>query len=145
MQQLTSRQWTHQHGKVLLAVALDPEMVGERIAEAREARGWTQLDFALEAGVSPSSVQRWEAGKLPPVRRLLRLAELLEVEAEVLIEPRGAVERDDQLVRLLKEEREQAEVGRRALARSLKAIHDDLRRIEARLPQEVQPSREVRP
>lgn len=46
------------------------------------------------------------------------------------------------LLHRLDEERDQAERGRRALARSLKAIHDDLRRIEARLPAEVQPAQE---
>lgn len=76
-----------QRAKLLLAVALDPREVGKRIAQAREGKGWTQLTFALEADVSPSSVQRWESGKLPPVRELLRVAELLEVDPETLVEP----------------------------------------------------------
>jgi transcriptional regulator with XRE-family HTH domain len=49
--------------------------------------GWTQLAFALEADVSPSTVTRWESGKLPPVRELMRIAELLGVSPEELVEP----------------------------------------------------------
>jgi transcriptional regulator with XRE-family HTH domain len=72
---------------LLLAVSLAPREIGERIRLARERKGWTQLNFAIEAGVSPSSVQRWEAGKLPRVRRLMELAELLDVEVSEFIEP----------------------------------------------------------
>lgn len=94
-------QFTAAHGKLLLAVALTPKEVGERIKLAREAKGWTQLEMAIEGHVSPSSVTRWESGKLPPVRELMRIAGLLGVEPEVLVEeiPSIAV-REDRLVRL---------------------------------------------
>jgi transcriptional regulator with XRE-family HTH domain len=59
--------------------------IGRKIAEARRRKGWTQLQFALEANVSPSSVQRWEAGRLPSVRELVRIANLLNVPAEELL------------------------------------------------------------
>jgi transcriptional regulator with XRE-family HTH domain len=36
------------------------------------------LEFALKAHVSPSAVTRWESGKLPPVRELMRIADLLD-------------------------------------------------------------------
>jgi transcriptional regulator with XRE-family HTH domain len=81
------RHFSTQHSRLLLAVSLDPREVGRRIAGARDAKGWTQLAFALAADVSPSTIQRWEAGKLPPVRELLRVAELLEVEPDTLVEP----------------------------------------------------------
>lgn len=77
-------------GTLLLAVSLEPREIGKRIAKAREKRGWTQLAFALEANVSPSTVQRWESGKLPPVRELMRVADLLGVEAEELVEPEAS-------------------------------------------------------
>jgi DNA-binding XRE family transcriptional regulator len=54
------------HGTLLLAVSLEPREIGQRIRLARERKGWTQLAFALEADVSPSTVQRWEGGKLSP-------------------------------------------------------------------------------
>jgi transcriptional regulator with XRE-family HTH domain len=81
-------QFTNNHGRLLLTVAMDPREVGRRIKEARERRGWTQLYFATEvASVSPSSVARWESGKLPPIRELMRLADLLDVPVEELVEP----------------------------------------------------------
>jgi transcriptional regulator with XRE-family HTH domain len=75
------------YGSVLLAVAIAPEEIGEKIKAARKRRHWTQLAFALEAHVSPSSVARWEAGGLPPVRELIRIAEVLGIPAEQLVEP----------------------------------------------------------
>lgn len=73
--------------RLLLAVALDPREIGQRIKAARERAGETQLSFALRSNVSPSTVARWEQGKLPPVRELMRIAELLDVPAEFLMEP----------------------------------------------------------
>ena len=80
-------------------MALDAQSVGRRIQDARVAKGWTQIEFAAAANVSPSSVQRWESGKLPPVRELLRVAELLEVEAETLVEPPAEGRPQDALLR----------------------------------------------
>jgi transcriptional regulator with XRE-family HTH domain len=75
------------YGRLLLAVStIDPKEIGKRIAAARGRKGWTQLTFAAEANVSPSSIQRWEAGRLPPVRELIRLAGLLEIDPEQLVE-----------------------------------------------------------
>jgi transcriptional regulator with XRE-family HTH domain len=90
----TSTQNARSFSTLLLAVSLAPREIGERIRLARERKGWTQLNFAIEAGVSPSSVQRWEAGKLPRVRRLMELAELLDVEVSEFIEP--VSERDEE-------------------------------------------------
>lgn len=95
---IADRQWTPTHATLLLAVAMEPKEIGQRIKAARNARDWTQLQMALEANVSPSSIQRWESGHLPPVRELMRIAELLDVDPEQLVElaPTGG----DQLVRL---------------------------------------------
>lgn len=94
-------QFTATHGKLLLAVALTPKEVGERIKRAREAKGWTQLELALEAHVSPSSVTRWESGKLPPVRELMRISMILEVAPEDLVEEIPSIGvREDRLVHL---------------------------------------------
>lgn len=80
-------QWSTVQGTLLLAVSLAPEQIGERIAAARKKKGWTQLQFALEANVSPSSITRWEGGKLPPIRELIRIADVLGVEPEEFVEP----------------------------------------------------------
>lgn len=78
--------WTATHGKLLLAVAIDPKEVGRRIQAARKARRLTQLTMALELNVSPSAVAKWEAGKLPPVTELIRVAEHLEIDPGTLVE-----------------------------------------------------------
>lgn len=83
----TTTRWTPPRGKLLLAVAMEPHEIGQRIAEARTRKGWTQMAFALQANVSMSTVTRWEGGKLPPVRELIRIAGILEVEPESLVEP----------------------------------------------------------
>ncbi len=79
-------QFTATHGKLLLVMSLDPKEIGRRIKTARESRGWTQMDLALQANVSMSTITRWEAGKLPPVRELVRLSGVLEVEPDYLVE-----------------------------------------------------------
>lgn len=73
-------------GSMLLAVTIEPEEVGRRIAAARTRKGWTQEVFARRASVSVSSVQRWEAGQLPPTREMFRLAPILGVLIQELVE-----------------------------------------------------------
>lgn len=75
--------------KLLLLMSLDSAGIGRRIAEMRETNGWTQLELAYKANVSPSTVYRWESGKLPAVRELIRIAEVLGVEATYLLEGEG--------------------------------------------------------
>jgi transcriptional regulator with XRE-family HTH domain len=87
MSSIAATQFPRKQGKLLLAVALVPKEVGRRIARARDRKGWTQFTFAQEASISPSTVARWEAGKLPPVRELMRVADLLEVPVDELVEP----------------------------------------------------------
>jgi len=50
--------------------------------------GWTQQQFAWEAHVSMSTVQRWEGGRLPPLNELTRIAGLLGIPFDELVEPR---------------------------------------------------------
>jgi len=88
-------------------MTLDPKEVGRRIAAARDAKGWTQLAFALAADVSPSTIQRWEGGKLPPVRELLRIADLLELEADLLVTPVAGTDGASISSRLAEIERQQ--------------------------------------
>lgn len=85
----------------MLVMALEPEEVGLRIRAAREAKLWKQLDFALKAGVSVSTVYRWEHGNLPDVRELMRIADLLDVATAHLVEDVPSISiGEDQLVRL---------------------------------------------
>jgi transcriptional regulator with XRE-family HTH domain len=66
-------------------VTTDPHEIGRRIKAARIARGWTQLHFALQANVSPSSIARWEQGRLPPIVELNRISQVLGVPAGTLV------------------------------------------------------------
>ncbi len=60
--------------------------VGRRVAELRVARGWTQEQFAERARLDPRDFQKIEAGGLPlTLRRLLRLANTLEVDPQELL------------------------------------------------------------
>ena len=86
MSHIAATQWTATRGRLLLVATVDPREIGRRIKLAREKKTWTQLTFALEANVSPSTITRWESGKLPPIRELIRVAGLLGVEPDYLVE-----------------------------------------------------------
>ena len=127
-------------GGTILRVGLSPEGVGARIVAARETKRWSQLDLALALGVSPSTIYRWEKGRLPSVADLMRLADILGLDVGELTEsPQRRVELDDlhrstEDVRLLlAEARDEAERGREALLVSLESIDARLSRIEQRL------------
>lgn len=54
--------------------------IGKRIAFLRENKGWNQSELAREMGVTPQSVQAWEAGKnVPRQQKMKKLAGLLGV------------------------------------------------------------------
>src|SRR3954465_10385927 len=60
--------------------------IGGRIARARKERGLTQEELAAAIGVSPRSIQGYEAGKVVPYRRLSQLAEVTNRELGWLLE-----------------------------------------------------------
>jgi transcriptional regulator with XRE-family HTH domain len=80
---------------------MEPKEIGRRIQAARKRKHWTQLEFAHEAAISPSSVARWERGQLPSVRELIRVAGVLEIDPEELVEEEPS--EDDQLADLREE------------------------------------------
>ena len=60
---------------------------GERqpktIRQLRQERGWSQLDLALNVGVTQSIISRWERGELvPQPANLQRLAQVFGVSVE---------------------------------------------------------------
>jgi transcriptional regulator with XRE-family HTH domain len=65
---------------------LTPETVGERIREARLARGWTHEELARRMNVNWRTVQRWQKGKPPRLQTLLRLADVLGVPQGYFVE-----------------------------------------------------------
>lgn len=64
----------------------DEGSIGWRIARARKERGLTQEELAAAIGVSPRSIQGYEAGKIVPYRRLSQLAEATNRELGWLLE-----------------------------------------------------------
>jgi transcriptional regulator with XRE-family HTH domain len=51
---------------------------GQRLSELRQARGWSQVKLAQEAGLDPSTVSRFEAGSREPERdTVLKIADAL--------------------------------------------------------------------
>ena len=99
MRRMITTQIARSNGRLQAIVPLDPKEVGRRLAAARQRKHWTQLEFALKIEVSPASVSRWERGYLPPVRELMRIAEVLGIEPAELVEERSehtALEAADQ-------------------------------------------------
>ncbi|MFL6139915.1 MAG: helix-turn-helix domain-containing protein [Frankiaceae bacterium] len=64
--------------------------IGERIAELRARRGWTQAQLAVELELSHSYVSLLEAGKRTPRERVLhQIAERLSCSVDYLLTGRG--------------------------------------------------------
>jgi transcriptional regulator with XRE-family HTH domain len=69
--------------------ALDPQLFGRRLAEVRHLAGLTQTALAQRAGIHRIQIVRMEAGQtVPRLDESLRLAEVLKVPLERLIERR---------------------------------------------------------
>lgn len=55
------------------------------IRELREEQGWSQFEFAIKAGVTPSTISNWERGVTEPkVSQLRKVAELFGVSMDVI-------------------------------------------------------------
>jgi transcriptional regulator with XRE-family HTH domain len=73
--------------------------IGRRIARARKERGLTQEELAALIGVSPRSIQGYEAGSVVPYRRLAQLAAVCNRDLGWLLE--GDTTKDHELVERL--------------------------------------------
>ena len=73
--------------------------IGRRIARARKERGLTQEELAALIGVSPRSIQGYEAGSVVPYRRLSQLAAVCNRDFGWLLE--GDTADDHELVERL--------------------------------------------
>ena len=130
-------------GEKIRAMGLTPEEVGARIVSAREEmrpKPWSQFDLAIALGVSPSTIYRWEKGKLPSVNELIRLASVLDKPADYFTELPARQheladlgERLDLILRFLEERRDEAVRVQAAGQEILASIHDRLLAIEQRL------------
>ncbi len=63
--------------------------IADRVAEERSARGFSQRQLAELCGTTQSAIARLERGGRPPrIDTLLRIAEALDCELVVELEPR---------------------------------------------------------
>ena len=65
------------------------------IRQLREENGWTQLDLAVKAGVTPSTVYKWEAWRIEPsASHLRKIAKLFNVSMDdIELDPPGEQEK----------------------------------------------------
>ena len=61
--------------------------LGDKIAELRRQRGWSQENLAERLGVTRQSVSKWESGACDPsTTNLIALANLYGLTAEELLQ-----------------------------------------------------------
>lgn len=59
-------------------------MIGERLVERLEARGWSQAELARRVGIAPQSIGKLARGEAQASKHLHRIARLLETTPEYL-------------------------------------------------------------
>lgn len=70
--------------------------IGDKIAEKRKEKGWTQRELAEMLHVSDKNVSKWECGRgVPDVFYLKRLAELFGVDMDFFVESGDVKEVED--------------------------------------------------
>ncbi len=76
-------------------------LVGARVRQARERKGWTQEQMAERLSVGPETVSRYETGAIPlSLTMLVRVAGALGVEPVSLLPApkKGQQKADDELL-----------------------------------------------
>ncbi|MDE1557369.1 MULTISPECIES: helix-turn-helix domain-containing protein [Comamonas] len=67
--------------------------IGDRITQARMARGWSQTDLGRACDMAPTQVSRYESGRAAPRRQtILKIAQALAVEYQWLTSGVGAMD-----------------------------------------------------
>lgn len=67
-------------------------IVGANMARLRQAKGWSQIEFAQQLGIGPDSVSRFENGVVAPrFERLRKIADLLGCRVAELFLENGEV------------------------------------------------------
>ena len=65
------------------------DKLGNKIAELRKEKRWTQQAFAEKIGVHPNHITRWESNRFrPSTETLQRIAEVFEVRLDDLLDPK---------------------------------------------------------
>jgi transcriptional regulator with XRE-family HTH domain len=66
--------------------------LAEALRQAREKRGWTQVQLADRAGISQSLLARYESGEyLPGAENLVRVADALGIGVEKLMKRKAGL------------------------------------------------------
>ena len=61
-------------------------MLGQRIHELRQARGWSQVELARKLNVSKQTISNWENDNIQPsIEMLVRLAQVLNITTDYLL------------------------------------------------------------
>lgn len=69
---------------------MQKETFGSKVASLRKEKGMTQLELARKMGVTDKAVSKWERDlSLPDVSSLPRLAEVLDVSVEELLQAKA--------------------------------------------------------
>lgn len=106
------------------------ELLGERIAIAREAQGLSTAQLARRLGVKTSTMHAWESGRSEPrSNRLLMLAGMLNVSPTWLLTGTGDSPTEIQAATEMMHIRSTVE----RLRESLQDITEELRQLEKRL------------
>jgi transcriptional regulator with XRE-family HTH domain len=96
------------------------QVLGSRIKELREGRGWSQRALSQELRISKSMVAKYEGGvHTPTVNLLVRLAGLFGVTLDSLL---GRDVCDPRLVRCLRKIQDMDEGSRVAVVDAIEAI-----------------------
>ena len=113
----------------------DAMEIGERIAEAREAKGLTVSQMARRLGVKTATLRNWESGhSVPRSNRLLMLSGVLDVtvlwllEGDARFEPRHLKATK---IDLISQKLERAAALQSELAELLAEIADEVGEIQS--------------
>ena len=61
-------------------------MLGQRINELRQARGWSQVELAKRLNISKQTVSNWENDNIQPsIEMLIRISKLFGVTTDYLL------------------------------------------------------------
>lgn len=60
-------------------------MFGERLVKLRKDKGYTQKSLAAEIGLTERTIQNYEAGRVPDLDELIKVADFFDVSLDYLV------------------------------------------------------------
>ncbi len=103
-------------------------MIGQRVKELREDRGWNQSELASRAGLTPAAVSQIEGGRrLPTAQTLQKLADALGASSDALMgreSDEKLLERDEDARLLLRSFHELSDDDRERIKLMVKAFRN---------------------